>query len=544
MERPSRDIARWRVACRGLLAAVVSCLASAAAANDCPPPPPGVPRWVGGDIQEENDSPIKGDERYTQGLRIAIARHPDALWCRLTNVGTFLDGKLWKEGRDFIPQFMLLIGQNMYTPFIITSPVPDVNDRAFSGLLYAGGQLSYTSIEETERHTFEVYGGFRGKQSLTKHTQTDLHVLRTSRIPKGWGHVQPAGGVAVNALYRFDRRLLCEAGKPCYFDLVFGGTGELGSVRTAGGLHATARAGFNLSGFPAGPITNTAARRAGRPNWEAGATAGYDGRAIAHTSLVAGTEGTEDFEAKPLVGDFRWGGYLRYKAVRGTVLQVRRSPEFSIAGVDSPSQRFASISVTYEPDLSSGSNDDDSQRSWWFRDIEVELAMGGTVRGAGLDGGRKRGPAAHLAVRKGIRGGFSVGLIETGGTSVETAAPAGEDSRHTDLYLVQKAVTLGYKPRGPRGALAFRIGYPLYGQVAQLETIRNPRVNGRITEEIEDRDFKARRGWLAGIQYSKAVERHLAFGADVTYRRVSTAEVPGLEKPDFISVSAGIQVRP
>jgi hypothetical protein len=79
---------------------------------------------------------------------------------------------------------------------------------------------------------------------------------------------------------------------------------------------------------------------------------------------------------------------------------------------------------------------------------------------------------------------------------------------HTDLFLTQNALSLGRKPRGPEGALAFR-------------------------------------GLLLGVQFFLRVEKHLALGIDVAYQRMELSSASALvSSPDFVTAVIAAQIRP
>jgi hypothetical protein len=173
--------------------------------------------------------------------------------------------------------------------------------------------------------------------------------------------------------------------------------------------------------------------------------------------------------------------------------------------------------------------------------------MGRNFLGPEVASGSPRGHAGHFALRKWIAKGFNVGLLDFGGVSVETVPARPGERFHTDLFLTQKAVSLGWKPRGPRGALAFRAGFPLWGRTAKLERVMNtPDENGAFTEQIDERELEtAKRGLLLGVQFFRPIERHLALGVDVAYQRLVLDSASGLvPSPNFVTAVIAAQIRP
>jgi hypothetical protein len=572
------------VSTRLWVAALLAASASAAGAQTGPcrtDSEPEAPTFQGYRISEENDSIIKdgGDERYTQGLRVEVAYRASRVPCFARGV----DG--WLRHLWFSPDvwsgtpsgLSLVLGQNLYTPRIITSTLVDPNDRSFSDFTYVGGRFSETSFNQRVRHSLEVDVGALGVPALGKGAQGGLHALKMDRIPKGWDTTEPSG-VGINAYYRLEQRLTrvgpvstclhegiylgTSGDESCLFDLTFGDTLELGNVRTSAGLHAAARLGWGLSGFPAATIQPAAAPGRRRRPLEVGAVAGVEGRAIAYTALVHGTAGTEGFDASPLVGDFRYGFYARYDSLRVSWQRVERSHEFSITGVPDRSQRFASLSINYEPITAPGAPPRYFDRRWLFRGWQFELGMGANFGGPEIAVGDDDGVASQIAGGKAlyesrrngdggveVRGPWAVILgFELSATSVETSPTPGEPWNRSDLFLRQPAVTLGilFRPHQEKyGRFGLRAGTGLKGD-AQIETVFHPVEDGQTGEEKVFQKFDAPRGgWLAGAQYFAPLEPHLALGVDVAYHSVKVGEpVPDLIRPKFWKWIVAVQIRP
>jgi hypothetical protein len=527
------------------------------------------PRWLGGQVYEENDSVLlaDGDQRYTQGFRISINRNPgrplclkpNETACLLPPIKKALRGWLLSHDTSFDSgSLAIILGQNLYTPRIITAPVPEPKDRAFSGYLYLGTQVSFTSDQDLERHTLELDLGLFGQESLGRGAQAGLHVLRHHRIPKGWGDTEPRHGLGANVSYRFEERLpLLKLGSAqddnerTLLDATIGTVGEAGNVRTGFGLHGAVRVGWDLTGFPAATIPMAAGPRK-RRFFEVGGIAGYEIRSILNTSFVRSTEGTVGFSQEPLVWDWRIGAYVRTGSFRVTVQKAIRSPEFSIQGVPRRDQDFASIAISYEPQRVPDVDDDEPAARkpgyfWLFKHWELELGAGRNFFGPEVARGSPRGHAGHLAIRKWIAKGFSLGLFDIGGVSVETVPARPGEPFHTDLFLTRNAVSVGWKPRGPKGALAFRAGFPLWGRTAKLERVMNPPdEDGALTEEIDEREIAtAKRGLLLGAQFFQPIEKHLALGVDITYQRLVLNNASVLApSPNFVAVVIAAQIRP
>jgi hypothetical protein len=515
---------------RVVMAAALGLLASPLRAAD------PEPKWLGGQLYQENDSLVAGDERYTQGLRLSLAKWQPPGWT--VRVRDRLAGKLWPADLKFDPLFSVFFGQNIYTPEIITARDPYPGDRRFAGVLYGGAQLQLTERGQTWRHTFEASVGLLGTASLAGAAQKDLHVLRFRRIPKGWENAPD--GVVANTYYRFDRRFAaCNASQICFADVTVGGLGALGNVQTAAGVHAAARVGYALTGFPAAAIAN-AADRDFRPTFELGAIGGWEGRALAYNGLLRPSVDDGTFSTERIVQDKRYGGYVRYKDVRLTILKVNRSAEFEVEGQPRRDQDFASISLSYEPrDVPAGAP------RFLLRDWHFELGMGTAPLPPRLaDGERRRGPSARVGFAKGIAWDLRLGF-DLGGTVVEDEPPAAAPV-HRDTFLIYRAVTLGWAPSFARGRLVLRAGPTLFGQLVKVETTDNHLVGTTPVEELSATyQDGGRGGWIAGAQYTHPLQRSISLGLAATYTHLRFREpIPGIASPRFLTTTLAIDVHP
>jgi hypothetical protein len=497
---------------------------------------PGTAResaWLGGQVYEENDSLLAGDDRYTQGLRFTLVRRNPPGWLRAAN--EWLVQKVYSDELDFQPRLSVVFGQNMYTPHIITAPEPYAGDRGFAGVLYGGMQLQFSEVGQRERHTLEGYVGLTGTPSLAEQAQSGLHVLRFSRIPKGWKQAKES--VAANLYYRYERRLAACTERRCYADVTLGGLVAVGNMQTAAGLHAAARVGWALTGFPVAAIPNAVAP-ATRADLEIGAIVGWEGRAVAYNGLLVPSPPTRDFSRKPLVGDFRFGGYARVKDVRLTVLGVERSPEFEVLGIEPRSQSFSSVSLSYEP-MTGGHG---GHPHWLVRDWRLELGLGGTAMGAGIYGDRHGGPAGRIGVAKGLGRGFFAGLEIDGAATTDQPMAYREDT-HNDTFFMLRTLAAGWERAVGRGRIGLRVGPTILKQVLKVQTVDNHLDNDRPVEELSGSYVTGGRwGWIAGLEGWHPLESHTYFGINLTYAHPKWDRP--LSKSDFVTFLLGIQIRP
>jgi lipid A 3-O-deacylase len=168
--------------------------------------------WSSWTAYWENDSfvlPRYGsDKSYTNGIRFALSRKTPHGWAddvgeKLEHVTKHIPGLSF---RSFDAGEMLVFGQNFFTPLVITTFEPDPQDRPFAGLLFGGLRIDQTEsaapdqkkFHKRVQHSLEVVGGFMGPLALADQVQTGVHLLRGSRIPKGWER-QLGTELAVNA---------------------------------------------------------------------------------------------------------------------------------------------------------------------------------------------------------------------------------------------------------------------------------------------------------------------------------------------------------
>lgn len=141
-------------------------------------------------FQIENDAFGWGDEYYTNGLQLGVAStDPTIPW-------RWLGGRLASDSVFVAARASL--GQLIYTPRDISSPLLNPLDRPYSGVLYLTSgvrvsQLRYfesTAMFGPERrvHEFDVTLGVMGPASQSDHVQTIWHRIISAQKPEGWSH--------------------------------------------------------------------------------------------------------------------------------------------------------------------------------------------------------------------------------------------------------------------------------------------------------------------------------------------------------------------
>lgn len=147
------------------------------------------------------------DRHYTNGLRFSTVTSSTELWQRriehpLLQVLLF-GARACREGVPPLNCYHLrtgwAIGQNFYTPDVITDPSPEPTDRPYAGWLYYGQIFELSGACWT--HEIEFDFGLIGPLSLSSSIQEGWHDLFGFPHPAGWDH-QIARGLGIQAVYR------------------------------------------------------------------------------------------------------------------------------------------------------------------------------------------------------------------------------------------------------------------------------------------------------------------------------------------------------
>ena len=299
----------------------------------------------------ENDMLAHSDRYYTNGIKFGIGIPGDTLaeiFCNSAKLAL----APFSGGSERL-HFGWFLGQNLYTPKVITVGTPQPNDRPWAAWLYLGGVAQRVSNRSTRLDTVEIDIGMVGPPALGDQIQTGWHRLIGASKPQGWDNQIP-GEPALLISYVQKRKY----GSP-NFDVVphFGVT--VGNVFTLARAGAIARIGINMSGFgpdsiePGGAMlqnTRDTADPESRRRFEAYGFFGFDGRLIARNIFLDGTI----FRDSPSVGkrnvvhDFTIGASVRYRAFRISLTRILRSEEFYTARGGGGTQAFDSLNLGIE----------------------------------------------------------------------------------------------------------------------------------------------------------------------------------------------------
>jgi hypothetical protein len=512
----------------------------------------GQQTWLGWTAYWENDSfqsPItSSDANYTNGVRIAVVRDPleNPSWLEPIE-------RRWRDSRlvrdRFVdltvhPVLSLVLGHNIFTPNVITDHDVDPRDRPFAGLLYAGLRLDLTEFPQdlgwagslTLQHAAEVDAGVMGPPAFGRQVQTGVHVLRTSRIPKGWSH-QLGFDPLLQASYMVRGRL-----GGSILDVTPHLGAMIGNPQTLAFGGVTARLGIHLSGFPTLLIPMTVADSGRpRPDWEFALLAGVEGRAFAHNALLDGGiigSDTLSVPGKALVGDIRLGASLRLTDWRLSYTWVRRSAELEEGPFSNDRHDYGSLAVSYEPFGSTAGERAgtflgclmDVVLGTAFENVFFEAAIGrgsSDVPGAG----ERNGVAMHASVGKGLFGNRVILGGEMTGIAREGPVPVPGEN-HTDEFLRSRLATVRVRPLGAttgpgilhvragagRGIHRLQVLAPLDERVAVCPpgTARDGADDGKRCSATE-----AGTAVMLGGGYALSLGAKVSIGLDLSWNRIA-----------------------
>jgi len=313
------------------------------------------------------------DRYYTNGLRLEIPGGPQTLesaflpgvthddWCRL------LCGDAAEE--DVVAGFS--VGQNMYTPAIITIARPQPYDRPWAGLAYVSRFAAARSTDRAlglqvqRQDRLEATLGVVGPASLAGPTQIEWHRLFGWDHPAGWDN-QLRNEPVLQLQYATARRWPPDDGG--HFDVIPRVRANAGNALVSLEAEATVRIGWNLAGF--GPTTSPMApppppllrgeglAGSGGGRWlrSANLFARAGVKAVAHSIFLDGnTFASNDIriERTPIVSE--WAAGVEANLVGPLWLSyqyVERSSEFtSPLGGKAPGHRFGSMTFAYRKAL-------------------------------------------------------------------------------------------------------------------------------------------------------------------------------------------------
>ena len=286
----------------------------------------------------ENDLVVNTDRHYTHGTLFSHLFHehvdgdgsgPDRVASHLPAMGLLGGFSRWGVS----------LGQNIYTPDDIRATGLVVNDRPYAGYLYTSwhlirrGDLGYDKRSMQDSWTLDL--GIVGPGSGAEQAQNTVHRMRRFEEALGWGN-QLQNEPAVNLKYA--RVFRYSSGTPGGWEAQFlpHYGASLGTIFTVAAAGAQVRGGWNLpENFGhrnIGDLLPSTGGRSGREtsHWSALFFATMEGRAVAWNMLLDGNlyHDSHSVDKQLVVGEFKGGATIAYRAVSLTLMQVVRSNEY------------------------------------------------------------------------------------------------------------------------------------------------------------------------------------------------------------------------
>jgi len=191
-------------------------------------------------ISVENDIFANTDQHYTNGIRLSYLSAESDVPDWLDRVAAALPVFAVDGNR----RWGFAVGQSMYAPLDLTLHTPDPSDRPYAGWLY--GSVNLVSEKDNRIDILEFDGGMIGPASLAGRTQTFVHEITNSTIPKGWKHQLHNEPGFVLAYQRKWRGLIEFSPFGLGADVTPYTGVNLGNVLTQAAAGATFRIGYDL----------------------------------------------------------------------------------------------------------------------------------------------------------------------------------------------------------------------------------------------------------------------------------------------------------
>lgn len=286
---------------------------------------------------EENDLIVDTDRHYTQGIKLSFLFGDASPTNWVSRFSDWLPALGLKREASKVG---LAVGQNIYTPADIDTPVLQVNDRPYAGWLYVGMILQRrgTTFQQTPTlDSLELDLGVIGSQSLGEDAQTWVHQIRDFNLPQGWANqltTEPTLSIKYQRAWRLRKAGECGWGVECIPH-----TGvSLGNVATSFHIGGLLRAGYHLpDDFGLQNIDSLSVTTGGyaQGDWKANlgfnVFGGIEGRAVAYSTLLDGNLFHQSHQVirEPLVGDFKAGFAVTFKRAELAYMLVLRTKEYT-----------------------------------------------------------------------------------------------------------------------------------------------------------------------------------------------------------------------
>jgi lipid A 3-O-deacylase len=315
---------------RAFLAILLSTLATATLAQERP-------RFASFTL--ENDFFAGTDRHYTNGLQLAFVTPLASVPAAIRALPPF--------DRSDSPEVVFAVGQRIYTPADIESPVPDPHDRPYAGWLYGLADVQTRNDEAIDHVTITF--GVVGPAAFARQTQDAFHVLTGSERVEGWNSQlrnEPAftlglerawPAVAQGRLGPYRSDLALRTGITLGNVLAYANAGTVWRVGTA------LPADFPATHISLGPPRDGFRGSGGEVGWYG--WLGADARLVARNLFIDGNtfQGGPHVKREVRGYDLQWGAALAWPTMRLSFTLVQRGREFE--GQRSP-DRFGQLALS------------------------------------------------------------------------------------------------------------------------------------------------------------------------------------------------------
>ena len=498
-------------------------------------------------LRIENDS-IRfigsADDSYTQGLSLHVTRKGQ--WGFLRKPLDWVAPGGSDRGSSFT------IGQTIFTPHNIVTYAPAPGDRPFAGYLWVGAASSATrrrspanpllslAAQRARRVSLEVDAGLVGPWAGAHTAQAAFHVLRESRIPKGWD-TQLANRPQINGILRLEdqwvraERCVTHEGiklPRTWFDLTTDARLAAGTTQSYAALGGTVRFSlYDLQTFPATSIPFAVAQASPppttTPEFGFSVVVGGEVRGLANNKFLD----APDIDPRHLLTEWRFGLELWWRHWQLSYLQVNRSREFESYQPLPDRHSFATIQISRAYAWKETPEGLD-----WLKGVRANLRLG---RGrSGLEPGVPADPHISLAASWGVEVPVWRRLVvswEKTGVAREQGPPGASACDgvpapcHEDTFLLDNAFALGLEllPKTSRFGAQVRGGLGP-GRIKHQELPDT----GSLYEPNHDTFAETTHGGLGklvGARLSWRVGHHLSLALDGTWTDMSSGGPPRVD---------------
>ncbi|BBI99947.1 hypothetical protein FGKAn22_16400 [Ferrigenium kumadai] len=353
------------ICCSAVVAAVLLLSASGAHAGK-----EGIPSGCG---EKENGTHIlwendlftskllgRSDKWYTNGIKLASSYKPNCIpgWVP-DQLHDTLSSVMNDQEYDLV--FGFAVGQLMFTPKNLTTPLPQPMDRFWGGLLYTGMLVQrQPKGHRDELETLEVDYGVTGPLSGAEQLQKLIHSLSKSTSPQGWNNqirTEPAIQITYSRTVHTPQHRI--SGSPLSVDFAwhYGAVGGTLFDYVNGGL--TARLGTKLTDITPGTIENPAIGQFSKIDSAAYLLARLDMKGIVHNTFIDGSmlrtaPHVSYVSSKQIVPQLTFGMVLEWQGKgegegrRVSILFHRRGSEFRSPAGPAPIFNFGTIAYEWD----------------------------------------------------------------------------------------------------------------------------------------------------------------------------------------------------